>query len=141
MAAMRPTRLCGSAISTTSWCIFFHHIPPTSSSLSTWLDSLPSNGPTNLLIFYNDTMVFGKRSFLEAYRIAPDEAVTEKNTKSGWYASRLWSLNLQKPLMSPLLVEAKNEPTHQEDEVEGTLATGFNSPVAGKGWVMPVTPA
>ena len=43
--------------------------------------------------------------------------------------------------MSPLLVEAKNEPTHQEDEVEGTSVTGSNSPVAGKGWAVPVTPA
>jgi 4-hydroxybenzoate polyprenyltransferase len=35
----------------------------------------------NLLIFCNDTTVFGKRSFLEAYRIARDKAVTEKNAK------------------------------------------------------------
>ena len=94
-----------------------------------------------MLIFCNDTTVFGKRGFLEAYRIVRDEAVTEKNAKPGWYAGGLWPLNLQKPLTSPLLVEAKNKPTHQEDEVEGTSATGSNSPVAGKGWAVPVTPA
>jgi hypothetical protein len=59
----------------------------------------------DLLVFCNDTIVFGKRSFLEAYRLARDEVMAEKNTKSGWYTGRLWSLHLQKPLSSPMLVD------------------------------------
>jgi 4-hydroxybenzoate polyprenyltransferase len=95
----------------------------------------------NLLLFCNDTTVFGKRSFLEAYRIARDEAVTEKNAKSGWYAGGLWPLNLQKPLSSPLLVDDKDQPKSQENESEGTLPTGSTSPRAEKRCPVPVTPA
>jgi hypothetical protein len=95
----------------------------------------------NLLVFCNDTTVFGKRSFLEAYRIARDEAVTEKNAKSGWYAGGLWPLNLQKPLSSPLLVDDQDEPKHQKNGAEGISPTRSTSPVAGKGWAVPVMPA
>jgi hypothetical protein len=79
------------------------------------------------MVFCNDTTVFGQSSFVEAYRITLDEAVTEKNTKSGWYIGGLWPLNLHKPLSSPLLVDDKDEPKHQKNGSEGILVTRSTS--------------
>ena len=95
----------------------------------------------NLVVFCNDTTVFGQSSFLEAYRIARDEAVTEKNAKSNWYTGQLWPLNLHKPLSNPLLIDDKDELKYQQNGSEGILPTRSTSPVARKGWAVPVMPA
>lgn len=47
-----------------------------------------------------ESSVIGKRLFLECYRLARVEALSERNIRSGWKAGGLWPVNMSKPLMS-----------------------------------------
>jgi len=60
---------------------------------------------------YYDSSVAGKRAFLECYRLARSEALTESNIKAGWKGTGLWPVNIAKPLMSKLLLKNSNQTT------------------------------
>lgn len=57
---------------------------------------------------FNNSTVIGKRLFLEGYHQARLKALTERTIKSGWRAAGLWPVNINKPLLSPLLLENRN---------------------------------
>lgn len=63
---------------------------------------------TNLATM-TDCALIGKRLFLASYVIAREEGLTARNIRSGWKASGLWLVNLNKPLMSPLLLKEANQ--------------------------------
>jgi hypothetical protein len=64
------------------------------------------------LALMTDSAPIGKRLFLRCYSKARGDAIMERNVRSGWKASGLWPINLDKPLMSRLLLPA--QPSNQE---------------------------
>lgn len=57
---------------------------------------------------FNNSTVIGKRLFLEGYHQARFKALTERTIRSGWRAAGLWPVNINKPLLGPLLLENRN---------------------------------
>lgn len=70
-----------------------------------------------LLAIMNDSTPIGKRNFLECYKKARIDAITDANIKAGWSASGLWPVRMSKPLMNRLLLENSNQ---LEDQTPGT---------------------
>lgn len=56
------------------------------------------------LAFLTDSSPIGKRNFLRCYYQARTEAFTYRTIRSGWLASGLWPVNINKPLQSALLL-------------------------------------
>ncbi|EAQ92251.1 hypothetical protein CHGG_00486 [Chaetomium globosum CBS 148.51] len=59
-----------------------------------------------------DCAPIGKRLFLRRYAQAKNDAIKERNIRSGWKASGLWPVNLDKPPDEPSTVEP-NQPVSQ----------------------------
>jgi len=56
----------------------------------------------------SDTSAFGRRTFLECYQKAREEAISERTVRGGWKAGGLWPQDINKPLNNPLLLENAN---------------------------------
>jgi hypothetical protein len=52
----------------------------------------------------DDVPPIKKQAFIDQYRQARTEAMTERNIRSGWAASGIWPLDSSKPLSSPFIV-------------------------------------
>ena len=78
-----------------------------------------------------DASPIGKKGFLRCYCQARIEAFTERNIKSGWRATGLWPININKPLRNPLLLKestteantASEHPTGITIQQEGGIFT------------------
>ena len=65
------------------------------------------------LALLTDCAPLGKRMFIECYARAREAALTDRNVRSGWKATGLWPVNMDKPLMSRLLLKPATQPTAQ----------------------------
>lgn len=77
------------------------------------------------LAFLTDSSPIGKRNFLRCYHQARIEAFTYKTIRSGWLATGLWPVNINKPLRSALLLQPAEEApqTVSKDPVEIPLSS------------------
>lgn len=68
-----------------------------------------------------DSTVIGKRNFLEIYRLARIEGLSNQNIRAGWKATGLWPVARAKPLLSPLLLENSQQRTQKpvNSNIEG----------------------
>jgi 4-hydroxybenzoate polyprenyltransferase len=79
------------------------------------------------LALQNDSTPIGKQNFLNCYKQAREDALTEKNCKQGWAASGLWPVRMAKPLMSRLLLENSNKSTQLAPEtLQNTVVPEWN---------------
>ena len=58
---------------------------------------------------WTESTVLGKQMMIKCIVAARKEAITAHNAKAGWRASGLWPVNMDKPLMSRLLLENSNK--------------------------------
>ena len=81
------------------------------------------------LALMTDSAPIGKRLFLCCYSKARSDAITERNIRSGWKASGLWPVNVDKPLMSRLLLPTQpTQPTQPAQPNQPTQPTQPNQP-------------
>jgi hypothetical protein len=71
------------------------------------------------LALQTDGSSVGKQNFMICYCKARKKALTERNIRSGWKASGLWPVNIDKPLMSRLLLQPAT-PATQNNVEEGS---------------------
>ena len=76
-----------------------HVLQPLDLSVFSPLKTTYRRGINDLTVM-TDCAPIGKRPFLRCYTQARKDAITERNIRSGWKASGLWLVNLDKPLMS-----------------------------------------
>ncbi|EAQ88883.1 hypothetical protein CHGG_05502 [Chaetomium globosum CBS 148.51] len=86
-----------------------HVLQPLDLSVFSPLKTTYRRGINDLTVM-TDCAPIGKRLFLRCYAQARKDAITERNIRSGRKASELWPVNLDKPLMTRLLLNPASQP-------------------------------
>ncbi|EAQ92239.1 hypothetical protein CHGG_00474 [Chaetomium globosum CBS 148.51] len=89
-----------------------HVLQPLNLSVFSLLKTTYRRGINDLTVM-TDCAPIGKRLFLRRYAQAKNDAIKERNIRSGWKASGLWPVNLDKPLMSRLLLNPTSQSVSQ----------------------------